>query len=471
MSKNVFPGDFKWGAGSSAFQVEGGWNEDNKGLTVADVNAFKKSDNQADTKVASDFYHRFEEDILLMADLGLKTYRFSLSWARLFPDGDGEVNQKGIDFYNHIIDLLLSHKIEPLITLYHFDLPYGLVERYNGWESKETVEAFVRYAEVCYKNFGDRVKQWQINNEQNLMIRVNERMNIDEEHDNIEELRVLMDHHMFLAYGRASNLCHELVENGKVGPAISATVTYPATNKPEDVMAAIWNNRLKTDYCIHTHVFGEYPSYYLNYLKDVGIKLTVSNKDLDDLKKAKVDFIGVNYYRTLTARYLKPTKENPIGKKIEGFNVVDYNMYGYWEIIKNENLKETEYGAQIDPNGLRIALNDYYSKFHKPLIITENGLGTEDRLDQEDSIKDSYRIEYIKSHINAIGEAISDGVDIFGYCVWSFTDILSSHQGFKKRYGLVYINREDFDLKDMRRIPKDSYYWYKDVIAANGSNI
>ncbi|MBM7541638.1 glycoside hydrolase family 1 protein [Amphibacillus cookii] len=471
MSKSLFSNDFYWGAGSSAFQVEGGWDADGKGLTVADVNAFKKSEYQADTKVASDFYHKFEADINLMADLGLKMYRFSISWARIFPDGEGKINQKGIDYYNKIIDLLIERDIEPFITLYHFDLPYHLVEKYNGWESKETVAAFAEYAKTCYENFGDRVKKWQIHNEQNLMIRVNERMNIYEDKGNVEQLRIRMDHNMFLAYAKASDLCHELVDNGQVGPSISSTVTYPATNKPQDVMSAIWNNRLKTDYCIHTHVFGAYPDYYINYLDDVGLNLEITDEDYDVMKKAKVDFIAVNYYRTITTKYLEPTDKNLKGTKIKGFNEVDYNMYGYWEIIKNENLEETEYGAQIDPVGLRIALNDYYSKYHKPLIITENGLGTADELTKENKIHDGYRIDYIQSHIRAISEAINDGVDVFGYCVWSFTDILSSHQGFKKRYGLVYINRTDFELKDLKRIPKDSYYWYKKVIETKGSSI
>lgn len=467
----MFPNNFYWGASSSAFQIEGAWNEDGKGLTVADYNSFKKSNKQADTKVASDFYHRYKEDIQLMKKLGLKMYRFSISWARIFPEGDGKVNEKGIDFYNNVIDELIANNIEPFITLYHFDLPFSLVEKYNGWASYKTTEAFVNYAKTCYQAFGDRVKKWQINNEQNLMVRVNERMNIyDAIGEEAEKLRVIMDHHMFLAYAKSSKLCKQLVEGGSVGPSISATVTYPATNKPEDVMSAIWNNRLKTDYCIDTHVNGAYPNYYLAYLKETNRMPNISEEDVVSLSESVVDFITVNYYRTLTSRHL-PVDDNHIkGEKIEGFNIVDYNMYGYWEILKNENLKESEYGAQIDPSGLRIALNDYWNKYKKPLIITENGLGTADNL-VNDKVHDGYRIDYIKSHLLAIEDAIKDGVDVFGYNVWSIIDILSSHQGFKKRYGLVYIDRTDFDEKDLRRIPKDSYYWYQDVIKSNGHNL
>lgn len=464
----MFKDNFYWGASSSAFQIEGAWDEDGKGLTVADYNSFKRSDQQADTKVASDFYHRYKEDIQLMKQLGLKMYRFSISWARIIPDGEGEINQKGIDFYNNVINELIQNGIEPFITLYHFDLPFALVEKYNGWESSRTTDAFVKYASTCFEAFGDRVKKWQINNEQNLMIRVNERMNIYEATgEEAEKIRIIMDHHMFLAYARASKLCKDIVTDGLVGPSISATVTYPASTKPEDVMSAIWNNRLKTDYCIDTHVYGAYPQYYLEYLKESNRLPDFSATDLQTLTESVVDFITINYYRTLTSRYLPYNDTHPKGTKVEGLNIVDYNMHGYWEILRNDHLEATEYGAQIDPTGLRIALNDYWNKYRKPLIITENGLGTADEL-TDGRIKDDYRIDYIRNHLLAISEAIKDGVDVFGYNVWSMIDILSSHQGFKKRYGLVYIDRTDFDEKELNRYAKDSYYWYQKVIQSNG---
>ena len=211
-----FPDNFLWGASSSAFQIEGGWDEDGKGMTVADYNSFKRSDKQADSKVASDFYHHWKEDIDLMKEMGMKAYRFSLSWARIIPDGDGEVNQKGLDFYNQVINYLIEQGIQPLVTLYHFDLPYALVEKYNGWECRDCAFAFERYARVCYKAFGDRVKYWQMINEQNLMIRVNERMNIYVEDDwEADRMRAQMDYHMFLGHALAVNACHELVEGGK----------------------------------------------------------------------------------------------------------------------------------------------------------------------------------------------------------------------------------------------------------------
>ena len=247
--KERFPEHFLWGASSSAFQIEGGWDEDGKGMSVADYNSFKHSDKQADSKVASDFYHHWREDIALMKELGMKAYRFSLAWTRIIPDGDGEVNQHGIDFYNQVIDELISNGIQPLVTLYHFDLPYALVEKYNGWESRECAFAFERYARICFQAFGDRVKIWQVHNEQNLMIRVNNRMNIYVEDDyQADKMRAQMDYHMFLAHALAVNACHELVKDGKVGPAVSSTCTYPLTNQPMDVWAARMNDNFKTNY-------------------------------------------------------------------------------------------------------------------------------------------------------------------------------------------------------------------------------
>ena len=469
---NNFPKEFWWGASSSAFQIEGGWDEDGKGKTVADFNSFKRSDKQADSKVASDFYHHWNEDIEMMKELGMKTYRFSISWARIIPDGDGEVNQAGIEFYNKVINKLLECDITPFITLYHFDLPYALVEKYNGWQSRDCAYAFERYARICFKEFGDRVKYWVVHNEQNLMMRVDERMNITET-DSVkkEKIRAQMDYHMFLAHALTTNACHEMIEGGKIGPAVSSTVTYPLSNKPEDVWSARMNNQFKTDYCLDMHFNGEYPGYYMAYLKEQDMVPVMCEGDAEIIKSAKMDFIALNYYRTLTTRYLPSDEAHKKGTRIEGFNEVDYNMYGYWMIEKNENLKASEYGAQIDPIGLRIVLNEYWNRYHLPLIITENGLGTADVLTEDKKVHDDYRIDYLKNHILAINDAIEDGCEVFGYCPWSFMDLLSSHQGFKKRYGLVYVDRTDFDLKDVERIKKDSYFWYQKVIKNNGEII
>ncbi|MCC0704432.1 glycoside hydrolase family 1 protein [Clostridioides sp. ES-S-0049-02] len=461
-----FPKDFLWGASSSAFQVEGAWDKDNKGKTVADYNSFKKSHLQADTKVASDFYHNYEEDIELMKELGMKTYRFSISWARLIPDGEGEINQKGIDFYNKVIDKLIECDIEPFVTLYHFDLPFALVEKYNGWEGRETVYAFERFAKVCFEHFGDRVKYWQPHNEQNLIVRVEERINIYNETDpwKIDKMRAQMDYNLCLAHALAVNACHEMIEGSKIGAAVSSSVTYPLTSKPEDVYAARMNDNFKVYYMLDMHYYGEYPGYYMNYLEKRNIVPHMENEDKEVLKKAKMDFIAVNYYRTNCAEALPEDSQHQFGLR-EG--TVDFSMYGLFKMSMNPNLKASEYGASIDSSGLRVALNEYWQRYHLPVIITENGLGAKDVL-EDGKIHDDYRIDYLNTHINACKLAIEDGVEMMGYCLWSFTDLLSSSQGFNKRYGLVYINRTDHETLDLKRIKKDSFYWYKEVIKSNG---
>lgn len=462
----IFPKDFLWGASSSAFQIEGAWDEDGKKMTVADFNSFKKSDIQADTKVASDFYHHFEEDIELMKDLGMKTYRFSISWARIIQDGDGEVNQKGIDFYNKVINKLIECDIVPFITLYHFDLPFALVEKYNGWESRETVYAYERFAKICFKEFGDRVKYWQPHNEQNLIVRVEERINIYDEKDplKIDKMRAQMDYNMCLAHALAVNACHEIIPDSKIGAAVSSSVTYPLTCKPEDVFAARMNDNFKVYYMLDMHFYGEYPGYYLKYLRERDIMPRMEDKDKEILKSAKMDFIAVNYYRTNCAEAFPVSNNNELATR-EG--TVDFSMYGYFKMSMNPNLKASEYGAAIDPSGLRVALNEYWQRYHLPIIITENGLGTPDVL-ENGKVHDKYRIDYLRAHINACELAIEDGVEMLGYCPWSFMDLLSSAQGFKKRYGLVYVNRTDHDILGLERIKKDSFYWYKKVIETNG---
>lgn len=467
-----FPKDFLWGASSSAFQIEGAWNEGNKGKTVADFNSFKRSEKQADSKVASDFYHHWKEDIDLMDELGLQLYRFSIAWARIIPDGDGEINQEGIDFYSQVIDYLLEKEIIPFITLYHFDLPYALVEKYNGWGARETVFAFERFSRICFEKFGDRVKHWQVHNEQNLMVRVNERVNISVDNKwEADRMRAQMDYHMFLAHALAVKVFRKLVTNGKIGPSVSSTCSYPATNKPEDVWAAIMNDWFKTDYCLDVHIYGKYPGYYMRYLEEYNIVPKMEAEDKDILMGADIDFIAVNYYRTLCIEHLQSDEKHPAGERISVMNEVDFDQYGYFRHIKNKNLKLSEYGAQIDPMGLRIVLNNYYQKYRLPLIVTENGLGSADTLTENGEVHDDYRIDYLREHIKACEMAIKDGVELIGYSPWSFMDLLSSHQGFKKRYGFVYVNRDDFDLKDMKRIKKDSFYWYKNVIDTNGAEL
>ena len=464
-----FPQQFLWGASSSAFQIEGAWDEDGKGPTVADVNSFKRVDRQADTRVASDFYHRFLEDIELFSQLGLKAYRFSLSWARIIPDGDGAVNERGLEFYDRVVDALIAHGIAPVVTLYHFDLPYRLVEKYNGWESRDCVYAFERYAQICFSRYGGRVKYWQVHNEQNLMIRVDERMNISAKDPwEADRMRAQMDYHMFLAHALAVAACRKLAPGALIGPAVSSTCTYPVSTRPEDVWAARMNDWFKTDYALEMYTKGEYPGYYLRYLKEHGIMPRTEPGDRALLKGAASDYLAVNYYRTLCAGYLPADADHPAGLRRFRGNEVDFDQYGYFYDEKNPYLTASEYGAQIDPMGLRTVLNEYYRKYQLPILITENGLGAADVLEEDGQVHDPYRIDYLRSHIRACGQAMEDGVELLGYCPWSVMDLLSSHQGFRKRYGLIYVDRDDRELRSLRRIPKDSFYWYREVIRNGG---
>ncbi|MBR3358538.1 MAG: glycoside hydrolase family 1 protein [Solobacterium sp.] len=467
-----FPEHFLWGASSSAFQIEGGYDEGGKGLSVADINSFKRSDKQADTRTAADFYHHYREDIALMKELGMQMYRFSFAWSRIIPDGDGEVNPEGLAFYREVVRLLKENGIEPFVTLYHFDLPYALAEKYNGWEDRRCVYAFERYARVCFEEFRDSVKYWQVINEQNLMIRVDERMNIREPDAlKADRMRAQMDYHMFLAHALAVKACHEIVPDGKIGPAVSSTCTYPLTNKPKDVWAARMNDYMKTVYCLDMHCYGEYSGIYMRYLRERDIVPVMEAGDPEILKYGKPDYIALNYYRTLCASYLPADAEHPLGSRVYRGNEVDFDQYGYCRDEKNTNLSASEYGAQIDPMGLRIVLNDYWSRYRLPLLITENGLGTADVLTEDGRIHDDYRIDYLRQHIEACALAVEDGVDLFGYSPWSFMDLLSSHQGFRKRYGFVYVDRGEHDVKECERIRKDSYYWYQKVIASNGEKL
>ena len=301
------------------------------------------------------------------------------------------------------------------------------------------------------------------------MIRVNNRMNIYTNDEwEADRMRAQMDYHMFLAHALAVNACHELVEGGKIAPAVSSTCTYPLTNKPEDVWAARMNDWFKTNYCLEMHTNGEYPGYYMRYLEERNIVPKMEPGDAAILKSAKIDYIALNYYRTLCASYLPADAEHPAGSRVFRGNEVDFDQYGYCRDERNQNLKASEYGAQIDPMGLRIVLNEYYRRYHLPLIITENGLGMGDELTADGRVHEDYRIDYLRQHVQAIADAIGDGVEVMGYCPWSVMDLLSSHQGFRKRYGFIYVNRTDSDLKDLARIRKDSFYWYQKVIKTNG---
>ena len=454
-----FPKDFLWGASTSAYQVEGAYNEDGKSLSVQDLHEPK---DIADFKIASDHYHHFKEDVALMAELGMKAYRFSIAWSRVIVDGDGKINPKGIQFYNELIDELVNHGIEPVVTMFHFDLPLKLHNE-GGWANRKTIDAFERYAKVLFENYGDRVKYWLTINEQNVMINHPNAMNPGKVPTQKELYQQC--HNMFVAGAKATLLCHEMVKDGKIGPAPNITAIYPEKCKPADVIAADNWEAIRCWLYLDMAVYGRYNSLVWAYLEERGITPEIAEGDMEILQAAKPDFLGVNYYATATVS--EALNDGHDRQPRNGDQQVMIGEEGVYRAAKNDYLEITEFGWMVDSVGMRVTLRRIYDRYHLPILITENGLGAKDEL-VDGKVHDDYRIDYLKRHFHQAQLAISDGVDLIGYCPWSFIDLVSTHQGYGKRYGFVFVNRDEKDLKDMKRYKKDSFYWYQNVIKNNG---
>lgn len=464
MKISKFPKDFFWGASTSAYQVEGAWEEDGKGVSVIDIRK-EYPEGTTDFKIASDHYHRYKEDIALFKEMGLKAYRFSIAWTRIYPEGVGKININGIEFYNNLINELIKNDIEPVVTIYHFDLPYAL-EKKGGWSNRETIDAFVNYAKTLFKYFGDKVNYWLTINEQNMMILAGQIIGTSEE-KSLKDI-YQQNHHMLIGQAKVMELCHEMCPNAKIGPAPNISSIYPASPKPEDVIAANTFSSIRNWLYLDAAVWGIYNSVAWSYLSDKNATPDIEKEDMEILKNAKPDFIAFNYYSTLTIR--APRNENTIEKKDmdQQSGIKDAKVF---ESVNNPFLDKNQYGWEIDPEGLRITLREIYERYNLPLIITENGLGAMDKLENGDKINDDYRIDYLRKHIYQCGLAIKDGVNLFGYLPWSAIDLISTHEGCTKRYGFIYVNRDEFDLKDLRRIRKESFYWYKNVISSNGEKL
>lgn len=459
----AFPEHFLWGGSTSAYQVEGAWNEGGKGPSVQDVKQLPEG--TSDFKVAADHYHHYQEDVALMAEMGFKSYRFSIAWTRIVPDGDGAINEEGIQFYQNLIDELLKHQIEPVVTVYHFDLPAALEEK-GGWDNRETIDAFVRYCDILFDRFGDKVKYWQTINEQNMMILSGAAIGTGS--DSMQKT-YQQNHHMLVAQAKAMKHCHDKLAEAKIGPAPNISITYPKTNKPEDVQAAQCFNALRNWLYLDMAVYGRYNHQAWAILEANDALPTFEPGDEEVLKAGKADFIAFNYYTSGTV------EAYPVGEATTDEKTADQQkgqgIPGFFRQVPHGDLEKTEFGWEIDPIGLRITANEIYSRYALPLMITENGLGGRDTLTEDGKVHDDYRIHYLREHIEQMQLAISDGVELFGYHPWSAIDLISTHEGFRKRYGFIYVNRSDFDLKDLSRIRKDSFYWYKDVIASNGENL
>ena len=467
-----FPEDFLWGAATAAYQVEGAHDRYGKSLSTVDLNI---NPNYADTSVASDHYHRFREDVALMKELGMKAYRLSISWSRILPNGRGEVNPEGVRFYNALIDELVSNQIEPLVTIYHFDLPLVLQQEYGGWGNRKILADFEEYCRTLFTLFGDRVKHWFTINEQSNMFLLPYLVELDpQSNKNVEQQRYQINHIMTLAHARAVTLCRDMLPQAKIGPAIAIAPNYPQSCKPEDVLAANVANDFQTWFFMDLYCHGRYRENVWRYMVENNCTPEIEEGDMACIAAAKSDFIGLNYYCSKVVAAC-PEDQLASAKQLNYDGTEGETQHekrpGFYQGADNPYLERTPWEWEIDPVGLRILLNELNERYRLPLIITENGIGGVDTPNEEGVIDDSYRIDYLRDHLRQCQLAISDGVQLFGYCPWSYIDLISTSSGFKKRYGFVFVNRTDDDLRDLRRIKKESYYWYQGVIRSQGRDL
>ncbi|MBT2658371.1 6-phospho-beta-glucosidase [Bacillus sp. ISL-18] len=473
-----FPEGFLWGGATAANQLEGGFHEGNKGLNIADVLPGGKErlkllrspgfDFEIDTEKYSypnheaiDFYHRYKEDIALFAEMGFKVYRMSIAWTRIFPNGDElEPNEEGLAFYDRVFDELHKYGIEPVVTMSHYEMPVNLVKEYGGWRSREVVKFFERYAKVILNRYKNKVKYWLTFNEINSGLELpilGLGFAIQKEEDKYQQTFQAY-HHQFVASSLAVKACHEIIPDAKIGCMIIYAPIYSYDSNPENVMYALQKSRFLNNFCGDVQVRGEYPAFIKRYFKEHNINLEMQPGDLELLKTYPVDFISFSYYMSLTER-----------KEKEATDIGEGNILGG---MKNPFLKASEWGWEIDPIGLRVALNELYDRYRKPLFIVENGLGAKDKVEEDGSIHDDYRIEYLRIHIEQMAEAIEDGVELMGYTPWGCIDLVAASTGeMSKRYGFIYVDLDDEGNGTFDRLKKKSFYWYKQVIESNGVNL
>lgn len=470
-----FPSQFLWGGAIAANQAEGAYLESGKGLTtvdmiphgekrmyvkLGDMNPVEYIEGENyPSHVAIDFYHHYKEDIKMFAEMGFKCFRTSIAWARIFPQGDElEPNEEGIAFYLDMFKECQKYGIEPLVTLCHFDVPMGLVKKYGSWKSREMIECFTRYAKVCFERFDGLVKYWLTFNEINILLHSPfSGAGISfEPHENREQVKYQAAHYELVASALVTKLAHDINPVNKVGCMLAGGQFYPYSCDPNDVWKAMNKDRENLMF-IDVQARGYYPSYAKRIFKENDIHLEIQDNDLDILKAYPVDFVSFSYYSSRCA------SANPDMNSVDG-NIV--------KSVKNPYLKASDWGWQIDPLGLRITLNSLYDRYQKPLFIVENGLGAKDIIEKDGSIQDDYRIEYLREHIKAMGDAIEDGVDLMGYTTWGCIDLVAASTGeMSKRYGFIYVDKDDQGNGTLRRFKKKSFDWYKNVIKSNGKEL
>lgn len=465
----AFPKNFLWGAATAAYQVEGAWNEDGKGPSIWDsfVRIPGKTFEGTTGDVAADHYHRYKEDVAMMAEMGLKSYRFSISWPRVLPNGRGEVNEQGIAFYSNLIDELLKHDITPFITLYHWDLPQALQDNIAGWESRECVDAFEDYARLCFERFGNRVNHWITFNEPIIFEMFGYVTEAHPPAKNNPRLMYQTSHHVNLAHARAVMAYREMGGKGEIGLTNVISPAYAYTDSVKDRAAAWWAESFTFHWFFDPILKGEYPAEYLAAIEEQYGKLDITDEDLALLKQATSDFIGINYYQP--ARVADPDA-NSIrngGRESNTGAAGTTSFCGrYRSVLDTDQFEYTKWLWEICPDALRDCMHRIKDRYGDvPIYITENGLGDEDPI-VNGQILDEARIDYISHHLSACKEAISEGINLKGYYAWSWIDLLSWLNGYKKQYGFVYVDRVTLERKK-----KQSYFWYEQVIATNGESL
>lgn len=489
--------NFLWGGATAANQFEGGWNEGGKGLSGGDlltggtyqtgrrITPMVEPNEFYPYHLASDFYHHYKEDIRLLGEMGLKCFRMSITWSRIYPIGEEDKpNPEGIKFYKDVFKELKKYDIEPLVTITHFDIPFELCKKYHGWYGREVIDLWVKYAKTCLEEFGDDVKLWLTFNEANtpfntsLGVRKNDpllaggeqygdlRMSQGIYYEHLEDIpeglsvdqrRTQAFHHQMIAAAKLVKIAHEMNRGFKIGCMTSYIPLYPETCSPNDQWRALQHEELVTFATTDVQARGAYPKMMLKALADKNIHIHFEDGDEEILKQGKVDFITFSYY--LTSVISADEEHMATGKKAHGG-------------LANPYLKMNDWGMSFDPTGLRICLTKMYQRYQLPIIISENGCGWLEQRDKDGLVHDTYRINYVREHIKAVQAALDDGIDVWGYMYWGIIDIVSASTGeYRKRYGMIYVNRDDNGEGDFSRSLKDSYYWYKKVIASNGEDL
>lgn len=466
----TFPEGFLWGGAVAANQCEGAYDEDGKGLSVQDVlpHGIRGERTEAPTSDnmklrGIDFYHRYREDIRLFAEMGFKVFRTSIAWSRIFPNGDEDrPNEAGLEFYDRVFDECHKYGIEPLVTISHYETPLHLAEKYNGWTDRRMIGFYETYVRTIFERYKGKVKYWLTFNEINSILHAPFMSGgISAPADTLTEQDLYQAaHHELVASALATKIAHEIMPDAKIGCMILSMPTYPLTPSPDDVIA-VMEAEHKNYFFGDVHVRGRYPGYMKRYFREHGIEIEFAPGD-EEILKNTVDFVSFSYYMSCCASADETKQKRGNGNLLGG--------------VPNPTLKASEWGWQIDPKGLRYVLNMFWDRYQKPLFIVENGLGAVDILTEDEhgnkTVEDDYRIQYLHDHLVQVGEAIRDGVDVMGYTSWGCIDLVSASTAeLKKRYGYIYVDRNDDGSGTMERYRKKSFYWYKDVIASNGENL